>query len=260
MNIGVSTACFYPLITEEALKTVGKHNVKTTELFFNANCELEPHFIKLLKNIKNEYDMNIVSIHPTMSLAESFMLFSSYERRLEEGLDWYKRYSEIAADFGAQYIIMHGGKPNNVMDDKGYFERFALIAGKVKENGATLLQENVAKFRAGSLDFLKRMSAYLGETAKFCLDLKQCIRGNYSPYDVVDAVADNIKHLHISDSSNKNDCVLPGDGEFDFEKFFQAIKKAGYSGDAVIEVYSTCYNDYNEVFTSFDNMENTHFI
>ena len=39
MNIGVSTASFYPLETEEALEQLGKAGVKYTEIFFNALSE-----------------------------------------------------------------------------------------------------------------------------------------------------------------------------------------------------------------------------
>ena len=119
MKIGVSTSCLYPLETEKALLSVAEAGVKTTEVFFNANCELQKDFVFELKRIKDEYGMEIVSLHPTMSLAESFMFFSNYQRRYAEGMEFYKRYAEIAGELGAKYIIMHGGKPNRVLDNRG---------------------------------------------------------------------------------------------------------------------------------------------
>ena len=77
MKIGVSTASFYPLETELSLEEVGKHGVKLTELFFNAEMELKPSFVDMLADIKDSYGMEIPSIHTTMSLAESFMIFST---------------------------------------------------------------------------------------------------------------------------------------------------------------------------------------
>ena len=76
MKTGISTASLYPLETEIALETLGKAGVKYTEIFFNCVSELKPDFISLLKEIKNKYGIKVCSIHPTMSLAESFMLFS----------------------------------------------------------------------------------------------------------------------------------------------------------------------------------------
>ena len=53
MKIGVSTSCLYPLETEKSLLGVAKAGVNTTEIFFNANCELEKEFVAGLKEIKD---------------------------------------------------------------------------------------------------------------------------------------------------------------------------------------------------------------
>ncbi len=250
MKIGISTSCLYPMYTEESFKTIASNGVELTEIFFNANCELEPSFVKQLVDIKNEYGITVSSIHPTMSLAESFMLFSNYDRRFYEGLDIYKRYGEIAASLGAKYVIMHGGKPNGTMDDYGYFDRFAKVAEVVKSNGATLLQENVVLFRAGNLNTLSNMSDYLGDNVNFCLDVKQSIRGGYSPYDVLKLLGGKIKHLHLSDNNEKYDCLLPLTGDFDFKDFLSTAKTSGYTGDAVIELYRNAFDNPQELFAA----------
>lgn len=250
MKIGVSTSCLYPMYTEQAFEMIAKNGVELTEIFFNANCELEPEFIEKLLAIKREYRIHVSSIHPTMSLAESFMLFSNYDRRYYEGLENFKRYGEIAAQLGAKYVIMHGGKPNGTMDNYGYFDRFSKVSQAVEQNGAVLLQENVVNFRAGSLEALKQMSDYLGDSVNFCLDVKQALRGGYSPYDVLKLLGHKIKHLHLSDSNGKYDCMLPTSGEFDFNTFLSAAAANGYEGNAVIEVYRSAYNNPSELFDS----------
>lgn len=256
MKIGISSSCLYPMYTEESFKLIAQNGVKLSEIFFNANCELEPPFIKQLGKIKNEYGVSLSSIHPTMSLAESFMLFSNYDRRFYEGLDMFKRYGEIAADLGAKYVIMHGGKPNGTMDNHGYFDRFARVAEVVCQNGATLLQENVVNFRAGSLEALRDMSDYLGNSVSFCLDVKQSLRGGYSPYDVLTLLGDKIKHLHLSDSNEKYDCMLPLEGNFDFKLFLDTAKQRGYTGDAVIEVYRNAFDEPQQLFDAHKKLIN----
>ena len=248
MKIGISTSCLYPMYTEQSFEMIAQHGVELTEIFFNANCELQPPFIKQLVEIKNEYGITVSSVHPTMSLAESFVLFSNYERRFYEGIEMYKRYGEIAASLGAKYVIMHGGKPNGTMDNYGYFDRFAKVAEVVHQNGATLLQENVALFRAGNLETLKNMSDYLGDKAEFCLDVKQSLRGGYSPYDVLHALGGKIKRLHLSDSNSRYDCMIPLDGDFDFKAFLDMAVSCGYKGDAVIEVYRNSFGDPEQLF------------
>ncbi len=256
MKIGISTSCLYPMYTEESFKLLAQNGIALTEIFFNANLELQPDFIKELLQIKNEYGIAVSSIHPTMSLAESFMLFSNYDRRFYEGLDMYKRYGEIAARLGAKYVIMHGGKPNGTMDNYGYFDRFARVADVVRENGAVLLQENVVKYRAGDLEVLQNMSDYLGDNVNFCLDVKQSLRGGYSPYDVLHLLGGKIKHLHLSDSNEQHDCMLPFDGNFDFKAFLDTAVECGYTGDAVIEVYRNAFDDPRELFDSHKKLLN----
>lgn len=227
MNLGVSTSCFYPLETEVSLENLGKNGIKHTEVFFNAMSELKQSFIDMLIDIKDEYGITVSSIHPTMSLAESFMIFSNYDRRFREAEEQYRRYSEIAAQLGAKYIIMHGGKPNGILSDEEYCERYMSLKETVKENGVTILQENVVRYRAGEIEFLRSMKEILGNEAEFCIDLKQSIRCGYNPYDLINEFADNIKHYHISDHSVSSDCLLPGNGGFNFAEFFMCLSKIG---------------------------------
>ena len=255
MKIGISTSCFYPLLTEKSLQKIGENNVHTTEIFFNALSELEPDFVKILKGIAREYDISVLSVHPTFSLAESFVYFSSYERRYREGLDTYKRYAEIVTELGGKYVVMHGGKPNKFLTNTEYFDRFGEMSLMLKREGATLLQENVVKFRAGSMETLRDMAEHLGEAAAFCLDIKQSFRGGYSPFDAMKLLGNRVKHLHISDNLlPEKDCLLPLCGNFDFGSFFETAQNVGYKGDAVIEVYSDCYRDEKELFLSHEKL------
>ena len=256
MNLGISSSCLYPLLTEKSLEFLGKNGIKTTEVFFNATSELSKDFVAELKKIKDFYGMSIDSIHPTMSLAESFMLFSAYDRRKEEGLESFKRYGEICHELDAKYIILHGGKPNGILSDTEYFERFLEISDAAKHNGGILLQENVAKFRAGNIDFLKKMSDYLGESAAFCLDVKQCIRSGYSPFDALNMLKCGVKHLHLSDHNEEKDCLLPLKGDFDFYAFLLSAQKLGFAGTAVVEVYRDAYLNHEDLLASFALLKN----
>ena len=252
MNLGVSTSCFYPLETEISLENIGKAGIKHTEIFFNALCELKQPFLDMLDDIRNEYGISVDSLHPTMSLAESFMIFSAYDRRYREAEDQYKRYSEAAAQLGAKYIIMHGGKPNGVLNDEEYCERYMRLKDVTRKNGATVLQENVVRYRAGDIEFLRSMKEILGDEAEFCIDIKQSVRCGYDPYVLIEEFSGNIKHFHISDHSISSDCQLPGNGGFDFKHFFQTLKKMNYNGSCITEVYSDAYKSYDEIYRSYE--------
>lgn len=254
MKIGVSTASLYPLETELALEEIGKAGVGYTEIFFNSESELKTSFVDILLDIKENYDIDITAVHPTMSLAESFMIFSEYERRFKDSLQKFARYSEVAAELGAKYIILHGGKPNGITTDEEYCERFMALNRETRKNGITVLQENVVNYRSGDIEFLRSMRDILGKDAQFCFDIKQSIRSGYNPLDLINEFWDNIRHFHISDHSLASDCLLPLNGKFDFNAFFKILKEKHFDGTSVIEVYKNAYKDKTEIFDSLKKL------
>lgn len=251
MNIGVSTASYYPLETEVAFEEIGKASIKHSEIFLNARSELKPSFTDLLIDIQKHYGISVAAIHPTMSLAESFMIFSAYERRFYEALEDYTRYSEIAAELGAKYIIMHGGKPNGILSDEEYCERYMMLKNATLKNGVSVLQENVVHHRSGEIEFLRSMKDILGDDAEFCLDIKQSVRCGLDPLQLLTEFHSNIKHLHISDHTIASDCMLPLNGGFDFRNLFKMLDDFDYSGSCIIEVYKDAYKSYDEITKSY---------
>ena len=92
----------------------------------------------------------------------------------------------------------------------------------------------------------------LGDKFRMVLDIKQAVRAGCSPYDFTDILADNICHVHISDYNGVSDCVPPGEGRFDFKKFFDTMKEKGYRGDYVIELYRSGFRDIGQLESSFN--------
>lgn len=254
MKLGVSTASYYPLETELALEEIGKSGIKNAEIFFNCESELKDSFIDILLDIKEKYGLNITSVHPTMSLAESFMIFSAYERRFNESIKKFRRYSEVAADLGAKYIILHGGKPNGILSDEEYCERYMTLKTETLKNGVTLLQENVVNFRSGDIEFMRSMVDILGQDAEFCLDIKQAVRSGLEPIEFIREFLNYTRHFHISDHSLASDCQLPQNGNFDFKSFFSLLQTNSYNGAMVIEVYNNAYREYKEITESYNKI------
>ena len=108
MDIGVSTACLYPLETEKALYELAERGVKNVEIFVNSIDELEGQVLVELRRIIGEYGMNVISMHPFSSPMETLFLFGDYPRRTEYLIDIYKRYFEVMAEIGADVFVLHG--------------------------------------------------------------------------------------------------------------------------------------------------------
>jgi len=252
MNIGVSSACLYPLETEESFLFLAKSGVKKTEIFFNGLSELKPNFIDELIDIKESYGVEITAIHPYASFSEPFLIFSEYYRRFIESKEIYNNYFDIANRLGAKYVTLHGDKIHSKLSVEEYCERYLELFLLAKEKGVTLNQENVANFRSRDIEFISEMSKFLGDNISFTLDIKQCIRSGVNPLDMVKAMGNKINHIHISDHSYSSDCLLPLNGGFNFKGFFEVMKAQKYSGNYIIEVYQNAYKNPKEIIESYN--------
>lgn len=237
MKAGVSTACLYPMEVEKAFRQLAENGVKTAEIFVNSHCELSDPYRGEMLAVQKEYGVSVTSVHPFTCGIEPMMLFTAYERRVDDMLDYYKRFFEYMNLFGARFFILHGNKPQNPFPDEKYFERYLKLQETANRYGATVLQENVVRCTSRDLFFLVKMKKALGDMAAFVLDIKQAHRSGCDPLEAVRALRDNIKHVHFSDFGRAGDCLKFGLGEYDDLTLFNELKSSGYKGDLIIELY-----------------------
>lgn len=250
MKIGISAASFYPMYAEDAVNKIIELGAPVTEIFFNCPREMKKSFLLPTREKLNNNNCNIKSIHPFTSSWESFLLFSEYYPRFEDGVELYKRYFEAANILGAKIIVIHGDQCSGKITDEEYYERFEILANEGKKSGVIVAQENVNRFRSQSINFILNMKKYLYDDVSFVLDIKQSIRSGHSPYDVCEAMGGNIVHVHVNDHDKENDCLLPGCGDMDYIKLHRMLTRNGFDGDFVIEVYRKNYLEYSELRNS----------
>ena len=252
MNIGASTSCFYPMETEQALQQVIDLGYDRTEIFFNAESELDTSFVKMLKDRADSNGVSIDSVHPFSSFLESNCIFGDYQRRYDDYIDIYRRTCHAAAVLGAGIVVIHGAleRPKRPLPEEHYFERFKGLVDIGKAEGVKVCQENVNRFRSQSIDFCKRMRSRLGDDFNMVFDVKQAVRAGFDPFDFINEFKEDIAHIHISDHCSVADCMPPGRGNFDFGKLFDIMHNANYNGSYIIEIYSLGYDVYNELKNS----------
>lgn len=247
MEAGVSTACFYPEVLEKAFARLAENGIRLAEIFVNSHCELSGPYLDEMLAVQRGYGVKVCSVHPFTCGIEPMMLFTEYERRVGDMLDYYKRFFEYMNRFGAEFFVLHGNKPQNYCPDERYFERFARLQDTAESFGVTAVQENVARCTGRSLDFLVKMAETLGDKAKFVLDIKQARRSDIDPTAAVRALGKHIVHVHYSDGGEKGDCLRFGDGNFDNRRFFDALRDNGYNGCVIIELYKGSYIDAADI-------------
>ena len=257
VRVGVSTACLYPMETEKALLQVCEFSPECTEIFINSDCELEKDFLKGMKNTLEKSGTACASLHPYTCGIEPMMLFTHYERRFTDMLEYHKKYFDAMNYLGAEKFIRHGNKPENKFSDEDYFERYERLYDLGKTFGVTVTQENVSRCTGGNIDFLVRMKNTLGEKAKFTLDVKQAVRKGYSPYEFVKKLGNSIVHIHLSDHNDKTDCGVVGCGNLDFERFLTELKGIGFNGDMVLELYRWGFSDADDLARNYQYIKDT---
>lgn len=260
MTFGISSASFYPQLTEETVRELGEHGVSEIEVFLNTYSEMEPSFLKELRTITDSFGTHVASVHPFTCAFEPFMLFTHYERRFQDALDAHRRYFEAMNLLGARYFIFHGDKwrgpsGKSVCPDEEYFERFGLLRDIGKEYGIVVAQENVERCRGRSLDFLTRMIHALDGDTALVFDNKQAVRSGITWEEYVEAVGDHVVHVHISDSSSKGDCLPIGEGETDIAGMLYALKHRGFDGAVIVELYGEYMDSTKPVYESYQRLQ-----
>ena len=243
MQIGVSTSCLYPMLTEQAFRFLGKSGVRETEIFFNAECETNGALFREILAIRAEYGLHVQAVHPYFTFAESRLLFDAYRRRFLDGKEFIRRLCETCCELDSKVLILHGEREPFHIAEEEYVERFGELAELTARAGVTLTQENVVRFRSQDADFLSRMQRALGDRFAMTLDVKQAVRCGEDPILLARRFAPQIVHLHLSDHGVKGDCLPIGEGTFDFPALFRTLREGGFHGDGVLELYSSCYDD-----------------
>ena len=90
VQIGVSSACFFPTETIHAVQKLAAWNIPNIEVFFNSPRELKEDYVQKLAQICKQAGTRVASVHPFTSGSESLYFFSEYPGRFEDGLEIYR--------------------------------------------------------------------------------------------------------------------------------------------------------------------------
>ena len=255
MNIGLSSASFYPTInTEESIKIMKSIGFDIGEIFLNTESEYEKKFINILLKEKKKYKFNINSIHCYSSMFEPY-LFDKYERRRKDVIKTFKKACKAAKLLEAKCYTFHGprymGQNIDIDHVLNIYRELVYIA---MENNIYLCQENVSWCQSSDINFIRLLKSEIKEL-RYTLDLKQAFKANVEPIDYIDIMGKDLKNFHINDKNENESCLLPTKGNIDYKKIFMKLKDIKYEGNAIIEVYRENFNSYGELRESKENLE-----
>jgi sugar phosphate isomerase/epimerase len=240
LEIGVSTACFYPALTEETLPVIARLGVRLVEVFLNAPSEADETFCQALKFRADQLGLEIRSVHTFSGAYEYVNLFSQYPRRRECALMEYRHMARAARILGARYITFHGDRKNQPQPAsmEMYCDSVKRVMDLCREQGVELTQENVSWCRSSELEFLRELDRQLGPCGlRYTLDVKQARRAGHSWEEYADIMGKRLANLHLSDARQGVSCLVPGMGTVDFTRLAKWLHQIQYQGDALVEVY-----------------------
>ncbi len=214
-----------------------------------------PH-LEIVNRLCAENGVRVSAIHPFTSGFEYMFFFSAHKKRAKESAEFYRKFFHAAAVLSADYTVFHGDSvrsPFFGMDN--YCEVLYNVMRVAKEEGVTLLHENVSTARAGNPEFMAELHRRFGEgNIKFVFDLKQTVRGGYDPMKMLDAMGSDIAHVHINDWKD-GACRLPFAGELDVMGVLSRLSELSYSGKYIIEVYRQNFSSDEEILLAKQTLE-----
>lgn len=249
MEIGMSSACFYPeMDVENSVEIMKNLGFDCGELFLNSPSEFNEEFADILLEKTNLHNFNVVSIHGFSSFFEPY-LFSEYERRRKDMRKYFTGLCKLGRKIGAESYTFHGmrmvDKHRILKED--LIKRYNEISYIAAENEIKFSQENVSWCISSDMNFLSELKETIKNPLYFTLDLKQANKAGKNPVDYIKLMNDKLINLHINDYDKDNVCLLPGEGEVNYREIFSKLKEVNYKGNAIIEVYRSNYENYSDL-------------
>lgn len=246
MEIGMSLACFYPMEPELAVHEAAALEISVCEVFLNTYSELDEGYLHGLREQCDRFGIRVHSVHPFTSFLENYLFFSPYPRRIADSVEFYRSYAKAAKILGAEVINIHGDRGIGLESIDDYVEFITPLLKLQQETGIAYSLENVFFNSVNHPEFTARLRQKAPD-ARFTFDIKQAFRGGQDPYQLVEAMGNAIVNFHANDRDEEHMCLLPGQGNVDFDRIRSTLQKNGYGGPGLIEVYSSNFQQRHEI-------------
>lgn len=257
MQIGLSTASFYGRReTEESAAHLSDWPLDFVEVFLETFSEYRREFGETVR--ANLRDMPCRSVHVKGTQFEPD-LFSTSPRQVRDAMSLLEGAMAAAQVLGARYYVFHGPgvmhhdmKPLNIGHVR---ERIPQIIEICRRYGVEFLWENVSWCTMRTPEDVNSVREAFPQ-ARFVLDLKQALRSGQDAFQVLHAMGDRLRHVHVMDWDESGALCLPGEGIFDFARLRGELQDIGYNGGILLEPYAQQTVDEDRVRKSLKYLRN----
>ena len=237
LQLGLSTAAFYgKWETEEAAARISELPLDCAEVFLQSDSETTKEFAALVK--KNLGSTACTSVHP-LGGYENYMA-GRPARQMQDAFDHFRRILDAGSVLGAGTFVYHGRNTPQLSaipwNLSWNIEAIAPMCEEAEKRGMVIGWENVYWCQLTEPRFVLEAREALPQV-RFTLDIKQAMRAGCDPIEFVYAMGDRLCNVHVCDWRQDGTLCLPGEGTFDFDTLFSALREVGYHGPVIMEPY-----------------------
>ena len=253
MKLGMSGAVFYGRMeTEDEAAHLTDFPLDVCEIFLETQSEYSASFgAQVLERLKG---LPCVSVHPKGTQFEPD-LFGRSRRQVEDAMRLFTGVCAAGEALHARYYVLHGPGGGPVAADiakiNALQERMARMRGIAQAHGLALLWENVcwcALRCPKDIEAAKRLVPGIG----FVLDVKQAHRGGQDCFAMLEAMGQDVRHVHLLDWNAEGGLCLPGRGVLDLDRLLRQLRDQGFDGALMLEPYDWQGRDEGELHRSLD--------
>lgn len=241
----MSSAAFYGHgETEDQAAMLVAYPLDVCEVFLQTRSEYSASFGALVK--ERLAGLPCVSAHPKGGTQYELDLFGRSNRQTEDAMALFEQVCAAAEALGARYYVMHGpfsvSGRLRVAQIHELRQRTLRLRDIAAGYGVDMLWENVHWCALRDPEDVREMTAILPEQ-RFVLDVKQAYRAGTTPYAMLEAMGDRVRHVHALDMDAGGRLCLPGRGVTDWRSLMRELRDRGYDGAVILEPYEWMARD-----------------
>jgi len=253
MKFGISTASFFNRInTESTFDIVRKMHIDTVELSLTTFSEYERRFIDAL--IARKGNLSVLSIRPEGTQFEP-ELFSTNARIRADAEVFFKKVCSAGQMLNARYYVFLGPvrlkKLNYDFDFLRLSDRINQLNEIARSFGLTLVYQNAFFAYGSSPEYFKELNKQCSFIS-YALNFRHALTAGLDPIKFLDAFGEKLAIVQLNDLKKDLNSILPGEGRYNFEKFFIELKKRNSTADIFLDAISRDYKDLTQLKTSYD--------
>jgi len=239
-QLALNSNTYHGYSLEEAIKGASEAGFKQIEISAvkdhtsHISTEMTENELEEFKQLLKSYNMTCIGISGHSNVMK------------EAGIDQLLKNIDLAVFFDCRYIITATGDSHDdsdVIDDINILvENLQPVLEKCEKLKKMLVIETHGNnFATG--EAVKKLAQQCDDRLKVNYDTGNIIfYGNKEPYDDLEASLDYVEFIHLKDKRGENDewdFPAIGDGNIDFPRLFQILKRGHYKGPISVEVEFT---------------------